>query len=517
MTTNLDDRVRVLMARLGDATPIAPEFESLIARPIAVVDAPTSPTRRWALLVAAAATVALVVGAIALYRVREHDTTSAVTPSTKQVATDLPDGWSLVKAVGPGTLSAGQTPAGRTNIYATATAPLGPVVAVSTEPLRGGERVDATSTALPDGRRVIFSSDGATAMRWADVEVTSGTWITMQARGMDDATVLRLAASITVDGDQLPTIAVDVAAAAGLSLAGSSEMYLQQFWYSADSDPAAMAEGTTITSYAPAAGSDTIDVTTFVPTALTRAALGLWTEATATEGGVIGQLPRQAGSTGFYAERDGFAHYATGPAAMLGEIKALVASLAPVSDAQWQRLVGDSSPQTTETIATANSAVPETTSVDTTAAPPPSASSTVDITAVAAPSATPGEHTVVLTAPDGSTTTFTVRYLGRTITVESDPAFGQVLTSDIDVAPRSTGASITNGGGYGFVTANVPATSDAVWMSVVADGVRYRIELVQPDPTYPVKLGVFMVRTAASASDMEPILLDKNGKPTYSV
>jgi len=513
MTTNLDDRVRVLMARLGDATPIAPEFESLTSRPMVVVAAPVRPTRRWAPLVAAAAAVALVVGAIAIYRVRENDTTSAITPSTKQVATDLPDGWSLVKAVGPGTQTFEGMPPGRMNIYATEAAPLGPVVGISTEPMRGGERVDATTVTLPDGRRAILS-DYAAGLRWADVEVTSGTWVSMQARGLDDPTILTLASSITLTGDQMPAFAT---AAAGLSLVGASEYYLQPFWTNPDSAPASLPQATTVTRYAPTTGSDSIDVTTFVPTALTRAALGLWADVSATEGGVIGQVPRQDGSTGFYAERDGFAFYATGPTAMIDEIRALVASLAPVSDAEWQRLVGDGSPQTTETIATANSAVPETTSVDTTAAPPPSAATTVDISAVAAPTATPGEFTVVLTAPDGSTTTFTVRYLGRTITAMADPAFGGGLSSDIDVAPRSSGASITNGGGFGFVTANVPATSDAVWMSVVADGVRYRIELVQPDPTYPVKLGVFLVRTTASASDMDPILLDKNGNQTYGV
>ena len=66
------------------------------------------------------------------------------------------------------------------------------------------------------------------------------------------------------------------------------------------------------------------------------------------------------------------------------------------------------------------------------------------------------------------------------------------------------------------MTANAPASSDAVRMSVVADGVRYRITLVQPDPTYPVKLGLFMVRTA-EVSALEPILLDKNGNQTYGV
>lgn len=513
MTTTLDDRVRVLMARLGDATPIAPEFESLTSHPMAVVAAPTSPARSWAPLVAAAAAVALVVGAIALYPVRENDTTSAITPSTKQVATDLPDGWSLVKAIGPGT-RVEDIPFGRTNLYATAAAPLGPVVGLSADSL-GGERVDAATTTLPDGRRVVLSGE-PTGVRYADVEVTAGNWTTMRARGLDDATILQLGASISAEGDQLPTFATDAVASASLTLVGASDFGQQPFWVGADSDAASAPEGTTVTRYAPAGGSEAIDVTTFVPTALSRAALGLWTDASATEGGVIGHLPRQDGLPGYYAERDGFAFFATGPATMIDEIKALVASMAPVSDAQWQRLVGDGSLQPTDSTPV-NEAVPETTSVDTTAAPQPSGSSTVDITAVAAPTSTPGEYSVVLTAPDGTTTTFTVRYLGRTITVESDPALGEVLTTDIDVAPRSSGSSGTNGGGFGFVTANAPASSDAVRMSVVADGVRYRITLVQPDPTYPVKLGLFMVRTTAEVSTLDPILLDKNGNQTYGV
>ena len=216
MTTNLDDRVRVLMARLGDATPMAPTFESLTARPVPVVAAPTS-RPRWAPLAAAAAVVALIVGAIAIYQSRDTSPATLGTPTTRQVATDLPDGWSLVRAVGPGTQTAdGMPPTMDMMLYATDRAPLGPVIGLTAGQygFSGREFSNTMSTTLADGRRVSLS-DVQGDSRWADVEVTPGTWVGLESRGVEEASLLTLAATITLDTNGTPTFAVDAVTAAG--------------------------------------------------------------------------------------------------------------------------------------------------------------------------------------------------------------------------------------------------------------------------------------------------------------
>lgn len=517
MTTNLDDRVRVLMARLGDATPIAPEFESLTARPLQVVAAPLRPTPRCAPLVAAAAAVGLVVGAIALYRPREHDTTSAVTPSTKQVATDLPDGWSLVKAVGPGTRVEDGQPADMV-LYATDQAPLGPVVGVTTSEygLSGPERTDAIAVTLPDDRRATLS-DEEFGTRWVDVEMQPNSWISwvsLESRGLDDPALLALAASVIVPPDGPPILAADAVAAAGLTPIGSGSLFGQPFLFDAGMGTPSLFDGMTIALYAPERGSDAIEVTAFTPTAFSRGALGMFIDLSATEGGVIGQVPRQDGKVGFYAERDGFAFYATGPAAMVDEIKALVASLAPVSDDEWAALVGGDvggAGQTGERPSGSTAPAVEATVVETTAAPQKPVSSTVDIEVAVATTETTGEYVLTLTWPDGSVTEAAVSYFGRSITLRSRAPSGNELSTAVDVNTHSLGSSSEPAAGYALIEAHVAASSSARWMVVVAEGVRYRVELVQPNPSYPVKVAVLVLPVPTDGSYLEPGLQTASG------
>ncbi len=66
MTTNLDDRIRVLMSRLDDATPLAPTFESLDSW-VTVQSSEPKRGRRWAPIMAVAAACALLGGLVAVH------------------------------------------------------------------------------------------------------------------------------------------------------------------------------------------------------------------------------------------------------------------------------------------------------------------------------------------------------------------------------------------------------------------------------------------------------------------
>ncbi|MDO8391503.1 MAG: hypothetical protein Q7V57_13565 [Actinomycetota bacterium] len=504
MTTTLDDRVRVLMARLAGATPLAPEFELLVDRPVAVVTTPAGPPRGWKPLVAAAAALAFMVAGIAIYVSRDTDTASITKPTTLQLATDLPDGWQLLKAVGPGTFTTeGFPPMFDMTVYATDRAPLGPVVGVTSgqHGLSGGDFTNTTPTKLADGRRASLS-DVQGGTRWADVEVTPGTWVGIESRGIDDAALLLLAATITIGTDRSATFATEAAAAAGLSLAGSGSLPGVPVFYTPDSNASQLPNGMTASSYAVPTLSSEIEIATFMPTPFSRALLGLNVGLGDEGGTLVAETLRSTNRIGIYLERDGVAFYATVPPGAQDEFATLMDAMHPVSAAEWQRAVAHNPVEPVE------STVPP---VETTAAPSTQGpvTKTVEYTTTVTPSAATGVYELLLTGSDGSTLHFTARYAGPTITISSDPALGKVSTTDINVTRVSDDGSYSssvNGSQPRFIDGEVSANSPAVRMVVVADGVRYVIDLVQPDPTYPVKFGVFMVTSDAPPRSARPDL-----------
>jgi hypothetical protein len=504
MMTNFDDRVHVLMARLADATPVAPAFEVLDTWATPVHPATPRAARRWVPLVAAAATVALVAGVIAIDQLRDAVPSSHDRHSTLQLATNLPEGWELVKAVGPGThTDEASSPEQQMTVYATDRAPLGPVVGLTAGAygFNGREFTNTTATTLPDGRRVSLS-DTRSRTRWADVEVAPGTWVGLESRDVTDEVMLRLAGSIEYDGVHAPTLAADAIAATGLSAIGLGVPSLAPFVYTPDSDATMLPTGVTAIRYnAPTLTGD-VEVAAFVASPTTRALLGLFSELSEVDGAVVGPYPGSVTRVGYYAEHDGVAFYATGPSSRLDEIRRIVGSFAPVSDAEWRRAVGRTPLEPLGTTPT---------SVESTPVPEGPFTTTVEVTTSVTPTATAGEYAVVLSAPGLPDTRFTVGYVGRTITVRSDPAFGDVQSAVIDVRPRSSGSWVFPDAPAAIVMLYLPEGDPAVRMSLVVDGTRYLVDLVQPDPSYPVRLGVLLVPTTGTSGRLQPVLLDKDG------
>ncbi len=103
------------------------------------------------------------------------------TSSTKQVATDLPAGWTVEGAVGPGSWTE-RSLQPMVTVYATDRAPLGPIVALFSPQLGpGGPSQGSRSVTLADGRLAAVALDeggGGTV----DVEASPGNWIKMRSR-----------------------------------------------------------------------------------------------------------------------------------------------------------------------------------------------------------------------------------------------------------------------------------------------------------------------------------------------
>lgn len=338
MTTNLDDRIRVLMSRLDDATPLAPTFESLDSW-VTVQRAEPERGRRWAPIVAVAAACALLGGLVVAHETRKTTPQSLSTSSTKQVATDLPTGWTVEGAVGPGSWNeSGLRPV--VTVYATDQAPFGPFVALFSPQLGpGGPSQGSRSVTLADGRRAAVAFDeggGGTA----DVEASPGKWIKIRSRGLDEAALLRLAATAVVDASGLPSLPSAAAADAGFTSTATGTGWVPTD-FGTQSDVTLIPEGETVSHYR---GPDSVGVVTiyaYVPTAYDRVMIALADGPTVATDGLIDftyHLPPTL--AGVYTERDGLAFYAEGPSTATAEMHRLVKSLQPVSDGEWDRLLG---------------------------------------------------------------------------------------------------------------------------------------------------------------------------------
>lgn len=338
MTTNLDDRIRVLMSRLDDATPFAPTFESLDSW-VTLQSSEPKRGRRWAPIMAVAAACALLGGLVAVHELRKTTPQSLSTSSTKQVATDLPTGWTVEGAVGPGSWTErGLQP--MVTVYATDRAPLGPIVALFSPQLGpGGPSQGSRSVTLADGRRaavVLDEGGGGTA----DVEASPGNWIKMRSRGFDEAALLRLAATAVVDASGLPSLPSATAADAGLTSTATGTGWVPTD-FATQSDVTLIPEGETVTHYRGPDSASTVTIYAYVPTAYDRAMIALAEAPTVAADGLIDftyHLPPTL--AGVYTERDGLAFYAEGPNTATAEMHRLVKSQHPVSDGDWDRLLG---------------------------------------------------------------------------------------------------------------------------------------------------------------------------------
>ena len=342
MTTNLDDRIRVLMSRLDDATPLAPTFESLDSW-VTVQKSEPERGRRWAPIMAVAAACALLGGLVAVNELRKTIPQSLSTSSTKQVATDLPTGWSVESAVGPGSSTErGLEPMVTT--YATDQAPLGPILALFSAQLGpGGPSQGSRSVTLPDGRRAAVALD-KWGGRTADIETSSGKWIKMRSRGFDEAALLRLAATVVVDASGLPSLPSTTAADAGLASTATGTGWVPTD-FGTQLDVTSIPDGETVTHYRAPDSAGTVTIYAYVPTAYNRAMIALAGGPTVAADGLIDfayHLPPTL--AGVYTERNGLAFYAEGPSTATAEMHHLVKSLHPVSDGEWGRLVAASPP-----------------------------------------------------------------------------------------------------------------------------------------------------------------------------
>jgi len=157
-----------------------------------------------------AATVLGVVGVIGFIAVRTRN--NEITPAASSdvgprwVVTDLPDGWSIVDTVGPG--GAPYVDPAVTTIYGTTSAPLGPLLQISSSPDPTGDptRPDI-STEIRSGRETL-SGTAAGGKRILYVRTPNG-WTVLTAVELDDATLTGLVDAVTLNESGVASISPD--------------------------------------------------------------------------------------------------------------------------------------------------------------------------------------------------------------------------------------------------------------------------------------------------------------------
>ncbi|MEY2446043.1 MAG: hypothetical protein QOE00_2623 [Ilumatobacteraceae bacterium] len=161
--------------------------------------------RRW--IVAVVATAAVVAGLVAIGTTRKDQSLGNDPQRLHWLINDLPNELSLVAMLDPVSQSGTVDPPVSFNLYATAAAPLGPILSVRGSmgmpnldlvPAQGGTNISELTI---DGRRAAFA-DGPSGQRLVYIE-TGTHWILLASRNLDDAALKVLAASAvrTDDGN----------------------------------------------------------------------------------------------------------------------------------------------------------------------------------------------------------------------------------------------------------------------------------------------------------------------------
>jgi hypothetical protein len=396
--------------------------------------------------------------------------------------------------LGPGTYQeVGFAPA--VTLFATAQAPLGPILAVDQRgSFSGSADTDAVETETADGRRAVLSDGRIEGMRTVDVQVRPTTWVTLLGRGVPDATLIRLAAAATVTQDGFAELDVSVVAAAGLTPVGAGTLNNLPFGAGRDSDPASMPVGLTVTSYTSPDVSGHIDLNTYTATPFDRAALGLLFAPTVSPDDPEGWARVVTGlgsTTGWFVERGGFAHMITGPAGEAATMRQILQELRPVDDATWDQRVS---------LEPATNLAATTVVVDETTAPATSPGPKRIEVETRAESFADGRYRLSLTNSTGTANQLNVRYTGRSITITQTDAQEETftVTQDIgNVTGPSVAAQASDTGVLALVV--IPITNQADHAVITIADTTYVVKLEQLDDAYPIAIAAVIVDTAGRA------------------
>jgi hypothetical protein len=350
MSTDLDDKIRTIVRRLDELTPIAPEFETL--RTVG----PSNERPRHLLVPALVAAAAVLLIALVVV-VRHPDTSSGASLTPRSVATALPDGWVALGA-GEGSVDAVPQAGPGAYVYATRSAPFGAVVAFM--PF-SNSMIDisqpSTERTRANGLRTVVGSAFLGSARSVDVEVSAGSWVNFVATGLTDEELFQLVEFVVVDGD-VAQLAGPLPS--GLVLVSRTFGLFDPLLSSPDSATAGWPAGMTMSLYGPTGGEADTYVSIRPASIDTLITLALTRQLRDRGDGMIEATAKDDDGTYVFTERDGYAVWARSTSLTHDGLASLVRSLTPASDDEWSSLLAtgviDRSDDT--------SASPDTTGVD---------------------------------------------------------------------------------------------------------------------------------------------------------
>ena len=444
---------------------------------------------------------------------RPSDDGAGAVADVRQVATDLPAGWVLQGALGPGTNERIGFGLGM-HAFGTSASPLGPSLAIVTDGF-AGMLTDAQSTqtlTLTDGRRAALG-DSRMGGRWLDVEIESGKWVGLLARHIGDDALLRLGAAIIVDTSGNAAIDPAQLEQEGLQDFGNVDMASMPYAFSGFISPTAIPVGETLSMYGPDGGDPAVSLASLTPTPALRAGLGVLqvVEPFGDDGDVLVRT-NDASSVGMYREADGLAMFASGPSADPDTLVALLNSVSRVSDDEWSRLVrqGEGRARDDQTIST-------TQSVETTSPPVDNSigDDEVRFDPIIQQAGSSGTYIASATLSNGAETVTTLAFRGRSLiaSVTVDGVAGP--TGDVVVAYPNGGGSLTTNPvtGISLILVAVGLDTEAVRVSTTVGGTSFSAPLLQLDDTYPVKISMILVPIPVNGSSQlsEVVLLGPDG------
>ena len=302
--------------------------------------------RRLAPIVAIATIGVVVVGLIAIGTNRNDRSTGNDASRFHWLVTDLPAGWKLQQVLDPFSPNDRRPPDSLDSIYATSSAPAGPVVGVAgsngspeAEIVPGEGTLDETNYRefSIDGRRAAFA-DNRQGQRILYIE-SDGHWIRLTSRDIDDATLTRFAQSAVRSSDGTAIIP-PANLSDGLELVAPPRT-AQHPILSARVDGGVSAYGVV------ADGTRTLDLSVGRPSPSVRGGVALQSAMVpttiSTTAGFSGSFdvgpPPVVAARTLYWEHDGLAFYLLGYGLSETEIRAAANSIRPASDEDWARLV----------------------------------------------------------------------------------------------------------------------------------------------------------------------------------
>jgi hypothetical protein len=308
--------------------------------------------------------VLLVAGLFIVVRRGENAPASPAPPDSRWVIDSLPTGWSTVSVQGPDEAASVLNFDRRSMIFASPSAPLGPILQVSwnADPTHRaivpGEDLSATGfmeTSL-DGRRGAFA-DGPTGQRYLYVEIDA-EWVVLQSRGLSDEQMTAIGSTIAIDDERNLVLTLDTLPAGVFQLPdgvpGDASLTSRstQSFYATSADEESqyyiLAVAPTPSAWAAyyalrGAEREQIDVDGVIGHYLT---------------GVGGAL--QPNLSAIVWERDGLVFVVTGHEVDLDQLVTAARSVRPATSREWQSLTSPQSSPEGTTVETAAELPPDT-------------------------------------------------------------------------------------------------------------------------------------------------------------